>query len=69
MDLGTRIKAVASERDVSLNSVAKQTGLTRSYVAALANSRIKDPRISTLLKIARALGVHPGELLEGVEFD
>ncbi len=28
-----------------------------------------DPRASTLLKIARTLGVHPGELLEGVEFD
>jgi transcriptional regulator with XRE-family HTH domain len=42
---------------------AKQAGLSRSYLGALEAGKY-DPTVSALVKIAAALGVKPGELLE-----
>jgi len=43
--------------------LAKRAGIAQSYVRAVESGQ-SDPSVSTLLKIAAALGVKPGELLE-----
>ena len=64
MQIGARIREAAAAREVSLNELARRAGLSRSYVAALVNARVKDPRLSTLRKIAAALEMDVGDLID-----
>ena len=59
MDL--RIKEVCKEKGVTLQHVAELMGVNR---VSLSNSINGNPTISTLEKIAGALGVHVSELID-----
>lgn len=50
-------------RKLSRYMLAKQAGISRSYLDAVESGK-SDPSVSTLTKIAAALGVKPGGLLE-----
>src|SRR5262245_16884038 len=61
--LSQRIKALRHASGLSQQEVAMRGDLSLSLVAKLEQGKKADPRASTLLSLATALGVRPGELL------
>jgi len=60
---GMRLKAMRIKRELSQDALAKKVGVTREYIARLEGGH-HDPPLSTIEKLATALGVKPGRLLE-----
>jgi transcriptional regulator with XRE-family HTH domain len=58
-----RIKALREKRGLSQQALAEKAGLSRTYLARLETAR-QDPTLSTLEKLAKALGVPVSALLE-----
>jgi transcriptional regulator with XRE-family HTH domain len=50
--------------DMTQGQLAKSAGVTQGYIAQLEGGTKKNPSLPTLKKLARALGVPVGELLE-----
>jgi len=63
LKLGTTIKRLRERRRLTQEALAKRAGLHRVYVAQI-EGRTKTPSIATLEKLAKALGVKVGRLLE-----
>lgn len=62
--LSRRIKALREASGLSQQEVAARGELSLSLVAKLEQGKKADPRASTILALARALGVKPGQLLD-----
>jgi transcriptional regulator with XRE-family HTH domain len=62
--LSPRIKALRERARLSQQDLAQRADLSLSQVAKLEQGAKADPRASTLLALAAALGVRPGELLD-----
>jgi len=62
---GRRLRAKRRWAGHSQESLAKAAGVHRAYVGYLENGR-REPRIGTVLKLANALGVEAGELVNGI---
>ena len=50
---------------MTLEQLAERSGLTPNYIGTVENGR-RDPSLSTVLALARGLGVSPAELLGGL---
>src|SRR6266545_4606439 len=66
--IGDRIRRYRKERSLSLNQLADQTGVSKSYLSALENeastgSASRRPSADTLYAIAKVLGVTMSDLL------
>jgi transcriptional regulator with XRE-family HTH domain len=53
---------------LSLSQIARHAELHRTHVFLILRGK-RDIHISTLVKLASALGVKPGALLEGIEWE
>lgn len=62
--ISNRIKLKRQQNKFSLNDLAKRTGFTKSYLSQIENLK-REPSISTLTKIAFALGVDVFFLMTG----
>jgi transcriptional regulator with XRE-family HTH domain len=62
--LSKRIKTMREASKLSQQEVATRGDLSLSLVAKLEQGKKADPRASTLLALARALGVKPGQMLD-----
>ncbi len=62
--LSLRLKQLREASGLSQQEVAVKADLSLSLVAKLEQGKKADPRASTLLALAGALGVRPGQLLE-----
>jgi transcriptional regulator with XRE-family HTH domain len=62
--LAKRIRALREASGLSQQEVAERGGLSLSLVAKLEQGKKGDPRASSLLALADALGVKPGQLLD-----
>ena len=58
-----RIVRLRKARKLSGYMLAKQAGIARSHLLAIESGKT-DPTVTTLIKIAVALGVKPAQLLE-----
>jgi len=58
-----RLKELRKVRGWTQATFAKKAGFTREYIARLETGK-HDPSVSTLEKLAKALKVKPGKLLE-----
>ena len=58
-----RLKKLRAARDMSQADLAERSGVSREYIARLETGH-HDPSLSTLVKLAKALKVKPGKLLE-----
>jgi transcriptional regulator with XRE-family HTH domain len=56
-EIGRKIKQLRLERGLNLQDLAATTGLTKGYLSKVENSK-KAPPVSTLLTLAKALGVN-----------
>ena len=66
LQLSQRIRELRSKSGLTLEQVAEKSGLTRSVLSKVENFRVS-PSLSTLGKIARALGTTASDLLEGLD--
>ena len=58
-----RLKALRAKQGLSQAGLAERAGISREYIARLETGH-HDPSLSTLEKLAKALRVKVGELLE-----
>jgi len=66
LQLGERVRRLREARGWSQEGFAHEGGLGRSFAGAIERGE-KDVRLSTLLKLARALGVSLSQLLKGID--
>lgn len=64
--LGARIRALRTERGLTLDMLGRQAGVTRSFLSQVEND-ISSPSIQTLRKIALAFGTPVFALFEDLE--
>ena len=62
--ISVRLKDLRESAGLSQQEVAMRADLSLSLVAKLEQGKKGDPRASTLLALAEALGVKPGAILE-----
>ena len=68
VQFGERLKELRLSRRLDQDDFARAANLHRSHVSQIENARL-DPTLSTLYKLAKALGMSVGELLEPVAMD
>lgn len=61
--VGARIKKMLREKDISIDHLAQQTGLNSNFLNQIQKEDVF-PSLGPMLKIARALGVRLGTLLD-----
>lgn len=64
--LGGRLRRLRLERGLSQEQLAAQAGIVQSAISAFESGE-KEPRISTLQRLASCLGVSTAMLLEPLE--
>lgn len=62
--LGVRVRAILDEQDRSVTWLAEATGITRASISRIINEQVGDPSVSIVRKIAEALDVSIGDLLD-----
>ncbi|HUC00498.1 MAG TPA: helix-turn-helix transcriptional regulator [Solirubrobacterales bacterium] len=62
-NLGENLRAAREEREMTQEQVAERSGVQAGEISRIETGK-RDPQVSTLLKIAKALKVPPGKLLE-----
>lgn len=65
LQLGERVRQLREQRGWSQEGFAHEGHLGRSFAGAIERGE-KDVRLSTLLKVARTLGVSLSQLLKGI---
>ncbi len=61
--LGNNIKRVRLEKGMSQGDICRKLGVDRSYISNVESGK-KNPTLSTITKLAKALGVSISELLK-----
>ncbi|HEU4407788.1 MAG TPA: helix-turn-helix transcriptional regulator [Polyangiaceae bacterium] len=59
---GAEVRRRRKAAGLTLEKLAEQSNLSPHYLSGIENGR-RDPSLSTILAIARGLGVAPGDLL------
>jgi len=62
-DLGSNLRAARKRLGLTQEEVAERSGVHPTEVSRIEAGK-RDPRISTLLRLARAVEVEPGRLLD-----
>jgi transcriptional regulator with XRE-family HTH domain len=60
---GRRVRVLRGERGTSQETLAAGAGLDRTVISRFEHGT-QEPRLRTILSLARALGVTPGRLLD-----
>ena len=63
-NIAYRLRTLREAAGLSQQEVAERADLSLSLVAKMEQGRKADPRASTVLALAAALGVRPGQVLE-----
>jgi transcriptional regulator with XRE-family HTH domain len=58
------VSRIRREKKLSQSQVANRSGIHHTEISRIERGR-RDPRLSTLLRLARALKVKPARLLDG----
>lgn len=61
--LGGNLRAARHERGLSQEQVAERSGVHATEVSRIESGK-RDPRVSTVERLAKAVKLKPGELLE-----
>jgi transcriptional regulator with XRE-family HTH domain len=65
MPLGSEIRRRRLALGLTLDDLSERSGLSPHYLSTLENNR-RDPHLSTLVAVAKALRIPPSELLGGL---
>jgi transcriptional regulator with XRE-family HTH domain len=63
---GNLIKNLRNKQSLSQEGLSDKTGLDRTYISLLERGK-KNPSLLTILKICKALGILPSELMITLE--
>jgi transcriptional regulator with XRE-family HTH domain len=63
---GERLRKLRIERGISQDDLAYRTGIHPTAIGRLERGA-REPRLTTILRIARGLDIHPGVLVDGLE--
>jgi len=55
MTIGEKIKSIANEKDISIYRIAKDSGVSNSYLSELINNKRRNPSIEIIKKISKVL--------------
>lgn len=61
------LRTLRERKGLSQRALAERVGVTPAYITMLERGARKNPTVDTLKRIAKALGVSVGELLERAE--
>jgi transcriptional regulator with XRE-family HTH domain len=61
--LGNNMKKLRLEKGMSQGDICRKLDIDRSYISNVESGK-KNPTLSTITKLAKALGVSVGELLK-----
>lgn len=61
---GANVRRIRRAQDLSQEELAHRADIHRTYLSALERSGGRNPTIRVVERIARALNVKPGELLD-----
>ncbi len=61
---GAKLKTLREQLFLTREELAEQVGSHRDHIGRLERGEVKNPRMATIRKLARALEVDPAELLE-----
>lgn len=59
-----RLRAILTEMGISQGELSRRSGVSIVTVSAIANNHTTMVKLETLDRLASALGIHPGALLE-----
>lgn len=62
-NLGENLRAAREQRELTQEQLSERTGVQAGEISRIETGK-RDPQVSTLLKIAKGLGLPPGKLLE-----
>lgn len=63
--LGDNLRRARERRGLSQEALADLAGLHRTEISHLERAT-RDPRLSTIARVAHAVGVRPADLLDGI---
>lgn len=61
---GSNIKKLREEKGLGVNELSRMSDVNASYISALERGEKENPTISTLEKLANALGVNIGDIMK-----
>ena len=61
------LKKLRADKNISQGDLFLRTGLERAYISKLENGKINDPRLTTVVVLAKALGVPIDEFVKEME--
>lgn len=68
MVIGKKIEKLRKDRKLSYRKLAELSGIpSHSHIRNIENGTVSDPALSTVIKLAKGLGINISELLEDVE--
>jgi transcriptional regulator with XRE-family HTH domain len=66
MTFGQRLRDLRAEHGVSQDALAERTGIHPTAIGRFERGD-REPRLSSILRLARGLGVEAGKLVNGLE--
>ena len=60
--IGKRVRQIRERKEITQEELALSAGLNRAYIGYIERGE-RNPSTETLVKIAKALKIHPSELL------
>lgn len=61
--LGKNLKSIRTAKNLSQGAIARKLDVHRAYISGIENGK-RNPTISTIERLAEALGVSPDKLLK-----
>lgn len=65
--IAKRIGYFCKEREISINQLAMDSGLTQSTLNSIMHHESKNPTVSTLFKVCRGLNITLSEFFSDIE--
>jgi len=65
--LGREIRRHRNEKGLSQEKLAELAGLNRNYIGFVERAE-RSPRVTTIFRIARALDMHPADLIRDMKW-
>jgi len=61
--LGLNLRKIRTKKAISQGDIARELGVSRGFVSTIENGKT-NPTLSTISKLAKALGISTNELLK-----